>query len=144
MAGDIAQFIQSLQNIHDVLGSSPTTHKMGVVAHACIPSTQQVGVGGSGVHSPLWLYNEPGMHRALSPKGKEGKNKGGDLAKRYRACLACTVLGLIPRITKVNRQKNQQRLVLEKAECPRSLKHYSQVLRFTVNLSVSQQSLAGG
>ena len=44
---------------------------MGVVAHACISSTQQVGVGGSGVHSPLWLYKDPGIHRALSQKEKE-------------------------------------------------------------------------
>lgn len=36
-----------------------------------------------------------------------------------------------------------QCLELEKAECPSSLKHYSQLLRFTVNPSISQQSLAG-
>lgn len=116
---------------------------MGVVAHACISSTQQVGVGGSGVHSPLWLYKDPGIHRALSQKEKEGEDKAGDPAKRYSACLACTVLDLIPRITKVKRQENQQCLVLEKAECPCSLKHYSQLPTLTVNLSVSQQSLAG-
>lgn len=115
---------------------------MGTVAQACLPSTQQVGVGGSGAHNPLWLYNEPGIHGALSQKEK-GENKVGDLAERYSACLAWDSLGLTPRITKVNRQEHRRCLALEKAERLRSLKHYSQLLRFTGNLSVSQQSLAG-